>query len=152
MARANSPRVCFFLDGGASPVVRAAPAGGQPRWPHGAATAGSFGKNETGWLNVLLVGKCSQSPSFPLRNTQMTRMLFLLAVPLAFIASARTARTADKPKEPLVALEKKLHGAWEADDMDCVGDLTLRADGTFERQHYSPGGKQIPGPWEVRRE
>ncbi len=80
----------------------------------------------------------------------MTRMVLLLAVSLAFSTSAQTARTADKPKEPLVALEKKLHGAWEADDMVCVGDLTLRADGTFERQHYSPGNNKLTGTWEVR--
>ena len=80
----------------------------------------------------------------------MIRMLSLLAVSLAFITSAQTARTADKPKEPPVALEKKLHGAWEADDMDCVGDLTLRADGTFERKHYSPGNNTLTGTWEVR--
>ena len=80
----------------------------------------------------------------------MIRMLLLLAVSLAFITSAQTARTADKPKDPPVALEKKLHGAWEADDMDCVGDLTLRADGTFERQHYSPGNNKLTGTWEVR--
>jgi hypothetical protein len=77
-------------------------------------------------------------------------MLFLLAVSLAFIASAQTARTADKPKEPPVALEKRLHGAWQADDMDCVGDLTLRADGTFERKHYSPGNNELTGTWVVR--
>ena len=49
-----------------------------------------------------------------------------------------------------MALEKKLHGAWEADGLDCVGDLTLRADGTFERQHYSPGNNKLTGTWEVR--
>ena len=80
----------------------------------------------------------------------MIRMLFLLALSLAFITSAQTARSADKPKEPPVALEKKLHGAWEADGLNCVGDLTLRADGTFERQHYSPGNNKLTGTWEVR--
>lgn len=78
----------------------------------------------------------------------MTRMVLLFAVSLAFITFAHTGRTADKPKEPPVALEKKLHGAWEADDMDCVGDLTLRADGTFERQHS--GNNELSGTWEVR--
>ena len=38
---------------------------------------------------------------------------------------------------------------WEA-GRDCVGDLTLRADGTFERQHYSPGNNKLTGTWEVR--
>jgi hypothetical protein len=80
----------------------------------------------------------------------MIRSALLFAVSLAFISSAQTARTTGKPQEPSVALEKKLHGAWEADDMDCVGDLTLRADGTFERQHYSPGNNKLAGTWEVR--
>src|SRR5688572_25898464 len=78
----------------------------------------------------------------------MARMLLLLAS-LAFITSAQTARTADKPREPLVALEKKLHGMWES-GRDCVGDLTLRADGTFERLHYSPGNNKLTGTWELR--
>jgi hypothetical protein len=80
----------------------------------------------------------------------MIRIALLFAVSLAFISSAQTARTTGKPQEPSVALEKKLHGAWEADDMDCVGDLTLRADGTFERQHYSPGNNKLAGTWEMR--
>lgn len=80
----------------------------------------------------------------------MIRMASLLAVSFAFVMSAQFARTAGKPKEPPVALEKKLHGAWETDDMDCVGELTLRADGTFERQHFSPGSNKLTGTWEVR--
>ena len=55
----------------------------------------------------------------------------------------------DKPKEPAVALEKKLHGAWKT-DLDCVGDLTIRADGTFDRQHYSPRNNKLAGTWEVQ--
>jgi hypothetical protein len=76
-------------------------------------------------------------------------MVLLLAVSLAFITSAQTARTADKPKEPPVALEKKLHGAWEC-ERDCVGDLTFRADGTFDRLRYSPGNNKLTGTWEMR--
>jgi hypothetical protein len=108
---------------------------------------GGIGKSETGRLNVFSVVK---TPPDPLRSTQMIRMLLLLVVSLAFITSAQTARTAGQPKEPLAALEKKLHGTWEADDMDCVGNLTLRADGAFERQHYSPGNNKLTGAWAVR--
>jgi hypothetical protein len=76
-------------------------------------------------------------------------MLLPLAA-LAFVVSAQSVRTADKAKDPPPALEKKLHGDWEADDMDCVGELTLRADGTFERRHYSPGNNTLTGTWEMR--
>src|SRR6476659_5945434 len=76
----------------------------------------------------------------------MVRMAVLLAASLVFITFAQTV---DKPKETPVALERKLHGAWIAEG-DCVGDLTLRADGTFERQHYSPGNNKLAGTWEVR--
>jgi hypothetical protein len=76
-------------------------------------------------------------------------MALLLAVSLAFITFAQTARTADKTKEPLAALEKKLHGAWEC-ERDCVGDLTFRVDGTFERLRYSPGNNTLTGTWEMR--
>ena len=38
---------------------------------------------------------------------------------------------AQKPENALVALEKKLHGAWKGES-PCLGDLTLPADGTFE--------------------
>jgi len=79
----------------------------------------------------------------------MIRTALLLAVSLAFVTSAQTARTADKPKEPPVALEKKLHGAWEC-ERDCVGDLTFRADGTFDRLRYSPGNYKLTGTWEMR--
>ena len=80
----------------------------------------------------------------------MFRTALLIAMSLALITSAQTAQTAGKLKEPPVALEKKLHGAWEADGLDCVGDLTLRADGTFERHRYSPGNNKLTGIWEVR--
>jgi hypothetical protein len=47
-----------------------------------------------------------------------------------------------------VALERKLHGTWKGGA--CVGVLTLRANGTFERRHYSPGNNMLTGTWEVR--
>jgi hypothetical protein len=56
---------------------------------------------------------------------------------------------AGKSKNGPSALEKKLHGAWES-GRDCVGDLTLRSDGTFERRHFSPGNNKLSGTWEMR--
>ena len=79
----------------------------------------------------------------------MIRKAVLLAASLVFISSITSAQTADKPKDAPVALEKKLLGVWEA-GRDCVGDLTLRADGTFDRLRYSPGNNKLTGTWEVR--
>ena len=107
-----------------------------------------FGKTETGRLPSYCSAMQS-APLYALRNTRMTRMVFLLAVSLTFITSAQTARTGGKAKEPPAALEKKLHGMWEC-ERDCVGDLMLRADGTFERLRYSPGNNKLAGTWEMR--
>jgi hypothetical protein len=46
------------------------------------------------------------------------------------------------------ALERKLHGKWTGPA--CGGDLTLRASGAFERQHYGPGNETLSGTWVVR--
>ena len=73
--------------------------------------------------------------------------LIALAASLIVIASA-SAEACDKPKETPITLERKLHGQWESGP--CVGELTLRPDGTFERSHYSPGGNKLTGTWAVR--
>ena len=78
----------------------------------------------------------------------MIRPAVFLATALVFVTSAQTARTEDKPKESQLALEKKLHGVWES-GLDCVGDIVLRPDGTFDRLHYSPGNNTPSGMWEV---
>lgn len=75
----------------------------------------------------------------------MTRTVVLFAVSLLVTSSAQTP---DQPKETLVSLERKLHGEWQGGL--CMGKLTLRADGTFERRHYTPGGIKLTGTWEVR--
>jgi len=61
---------------------------------------------------------------------------------------ATFAQSADKPKDAPVALERKLQGGWIGGD--CVGELTLRGDGTFERRHFSPGNNRLAGKWAVR--
>ena len=75
----------------------------------------------------------------------MIRMPVLLAASLAFVTSAQAA---DTPKDAAVALEEKLHGAWKGGP--CDGRLILKADGTFERRHFSPGGYSLTGAWKVR--
>jgi uncharacterized protein (TIGR03067 family) len=74
----------------------------------------------------------------------MIRMAVLLAASLV----VTPARPADKAKERPVALERKLHGTWQGPD--CVGELTIRPDGTFARQHYSPGNNTLAGTWQMR--
>jgi len=75
----------------------------------------------------------------------MIRTAVLVAASLVFITSAQTA---EQTKEPPVALERVLVGEWQGGL--CIGELTLRADGAFERQHYSPGNHQLTGTWAVR--
>ncbi len=75
----------------------------------------------------------------------MIRTAVFCAASLVFITSAQTA---DKPEEALVALERKLHGAWKGPP--CEGDWNYRADGTFEVKRYTPGDNQLTGTWKVR--
>ena len=60
----------------------------------------------------------------------------------------RAAPLLAKPETAQAALEKKLHGEWKGENA-CLGDLTLRADGTFERRHHSPGNNTLAGIWAV---
>ncbi len=59
------------------------------------------------------------------------------------------AKAAEKPSKDLAALERKLHGEWDS-KLDCVGEIAVRADGTFERRHYSPGNNTLAGTWGIR--
>src|SRR4051812_47547828 len=52
-------------------------------------------------------------------------------------------------KDTLNALEKKLVGEW-MNGGACVGDITIRADGTYERRHFSPGNNTLAGTWKVK--
>ena len=56
---------------------------------------------------------------------------------------------AEKPENGPSALEKKLHGAWKGES-SCLGDLTLRADGTYEKTRCGPGNNTFAGTWKVR--
>lgn len=55
----------------------------------------------------------------------------------------------DRPKHTPVALEQKLVGEWTS-GLDCVGNFTFRADGTYERNHFGPGSATLAGVWKVR--
>ena len=68
----------------------------------------------------------------------------VLAASLVCIASSQSE---DMSKESPVDFNRKLHGEWKGGA--CMGELTLRADGTFERQHFSPGNNHLTGTWEV---
>jgi hypothetical protein len=71
----------------------------------------------------------------------------VLAASLVCIASSQSE---DMSKEAPVDFNRKLYGEWKGGA--CMGELTLRADGTFERQHFSPGNNHLTGTWEVLRE
>ncbi|MBA4017438.1 MAG: hypothetical protein C0483_09720 [Pirellula sp.] len=46
------------------------------------------------------------------------------------------------------AIEKLLADDWTGGP--CLGTLTFRGDGTFERQHYRPGNNALRGTWKLR--
>jgi hypothetical protein len=62
------------------------------------------------------------------------------AVPVSTQASGGDAAAADG---------RAIHGAWRGTG-PCDGSLELRADGTFTRQHFSPGDNRLAGSWAVR--
>jgi uncharacterized protein (TIGR03067 family) len=78
-------------------------------------------------------------------SSHLIRAAVLFTAALVIISSAHAA---DKPKEAQVGLERKLHGAWRGPA--CGGDWTFAADGTFDAEHFSPGGSTLSGTWEVR--
>ena len=75
-------------------------------------------------------------------------MIRTTAFVVASLILVALARPADQSSNELTSLEGKLHGAWTGGP--CQGEFILGADGTFERQHYSPGSNQLAGTWEVR--
>jgi hypothetical protein len=52
-------------------------------------------------------------------------------------------------KDTPVAQEKKLVGEWTKGGA-CIGDISFRPDGTYDRKHYSPGNNTLKGKWKVR--
>lgn len=49
---------------------------------------------------------------------------------------------------PRSALELQLIGRWRGGP--CLGTLTISADGTFRRSHYTPGDNRVSGIWKLR--
>ena len=71
------------------------------------------------------------------------------ALPFAvLIVLASYIQAADKPDQGQAAIEQKLLGEWVGGP--CMGEFTFRADGTFERRNYSPGGSTLKGDWELQ--
>jgi hypothetical protein len=70
-----------------------------------------------------------------------------LATATAQTVSASQPAAASKVGE-LAALEQKLLGIWRGPA--CVGNLTFNPDGSFERQHFTPGANTVAGTWFLR--
>ena len=75
----------------------------------------------------------------------MIKTALMFAASLIFIVSTHAS---DEPEKAPVALERLLHGEWKGPP--CAGDFTFRADGSFERRHYTPGNNKLSGTWQVR--
>ncbi|QEL18354.1 hypothetical protein [Limnoglobus roseus] len=79
----------------------------------------------------------------------MVRAMALMVTALVLASAGRAVEPAKEPKkDKAAALEKLLHGVWQGGD--CVGTLTIAADGTVKREHYTPGNNTATGTWEVR--
>jgi len=79
------------------------------------------------------------------RTTTVGTLLF--AVVFGLVAVRRTC-SEEEPSAALVALETLLHGNW--DGLGCDGEMTFRADGTYEARHVGPSGWNSSGTWDVR--
>lgn len=55
----------------------------------------------------------------------------------------------NKEKDGAVALEQKLVGEWLKGGA-CIGDITINANGTFVRKHFSPGNNTLNGTWKLK--
>ena len=74
--------------------------------------------------------------------------MFRLAVAIALVLCLTSGNRAnDKPGNGQTSIESKLHGVWVGGP--CMGEFTFRADGTFERLHYSPGDHKLKGTWQL---
>jgi hypothetical protein len=67
---------------------------------------------------------------------------------LTCLAITLTCFCADAPRTEPALLEQKLYGEWVGGP--CMGTIDFRADGTFERRNYSPGGHTLQGTWALK--
>jgi hypothetical protein len=75
-------------------------------------------------------------------------MIPIVALFAASLLPATAAPPAGRTDGAPVALERKLWGTWRGGP--CGGDLTLKANGAFERRHYGPAGQALSGTWAVK--
>ena len=75
-------------------------------------------------------------------------MIPIAALFAASLLHATAAPPAGRAAGAPVALERNLWGTWRGGA--CMGDLTLKANGTFERRHYTPANRTRSGTWAVR--
>lgn len=76
----------------------------------------------------------------------MIRIALLATV--SWLAILPAAAAQNSKIDALTALERKLHGNWRGGP--CIGELLFRADGTYERKHYSPANISSTGTWTLR--
>jgi hypothetical protein len=77
-------------------------------------------------------------------RTHMIPTAMFLAVTLIPGTAAPGHEMAGGPS----ALERKLHGKWTGPA--CGGNLTLRANGSYEWTHYGPANQSLSGTWVLR--
>ena len=75
--------------------------------------------------------------------------LKVLSVLLAAGALAPLPAWTGESSDELSALETKLHGDWVGHG-PCAGEITFRANGTYEERHVGPGGYSGAGDWDIR--
>lgn len=71
-----------------------------------------------------------------------------LTMALGLVIGA-SAWPADEPVGALVELEKLLRGDWDGCG-PCDGEITFRADGTYQWRYIGPVGDTRTGTWDVR--
>lgn len=49
----------------------------------------------------------------------------------------------------LLTLQDRLHGAWKGAGF-CDGKPVLKADGSYQREHFSLGNNLLQGTWTIR--
>lgn len=64
------------------------------------------------------------------------------------LVPATAAPPAGKAEAGPIALERKMWGTWHGGA--CAGDLSLKPNGKFERQHYGPANHTLSGTWVIR--
>jgi len=80
-------------------------------------------------------------------KTPKVSTLFLTAA-VGLVGTA-SAWSAEKPADAITALEKLLHGEWDGLG-PCDGEITFRADGTYQWRYVGPAGDTRAGTWDVR--